>query len=942
MQQGSEIFAGTREQPDYEEAMLNGLMQGVVGQAAAPAVIAGVRAAKSPVAPERKRVSTITDADRVRAVATTPAEVIDSVRDNILGEGSSDLYKSINLSKIIDTDMRGDTKALLDRMESLPRVSDEDVMRMNQDTDFNTLIKKQNELLANKGIPTTDAGALALRNATYRAWEDTKVLNAKLKELRGKTTPDDPELIKLTAARNDSYMTFEALVQRTRETANNAGRLLAIHRHTMPSNFETLQAMQAVQNNRFTRDIDTHLDNIASGKLPDEKSTGGLFRKGVDMYMEAWYNGILGAPDTLVVNTLGSFANGFIKNAIEKPLAAGIGKTGITRLFGAPREISGTEAHAAMKAFGESWKDALRMAYHFSLSEQPVARLGAKADAAKKKFEQSGLVQDEIAAKYWGELAEEARSIGSSEYADEASKAAHIPWQAGGYIVRAPGRLMGATDAFNKVLGRRAALQSIVHREASKVHPVGSKEYNDFVKDRLDNPFESDLKAASNEAKMLTFQDDNSYSDVIRDLQNHKTFGPAVRLFMPFARTPANLVKWGLQRTPGVGLLSKDVPVEERLGRQLTGMSLMTLGYYMAETGQLSGAGPTDWKQQAQMTDLAGFQPYSAIRQNPVTGETTSTPINRLDPVTWIIQSGVILRDMVNFRRTLEGEERQQADKMIEAFIGEIQKGSQILITERTYLGGLADMMKIATGEGNLSQFAAQTISGVIPNYAARIGQAADEYARQAGKGNNVLSTIGETIQKRTPFWREDLPLDYNNFGRPNREREGGAIFFDTDIAPITRTPIPTTRPEGPDAYNEEKGRADDAPLVDLVVRTGIPKNFAPKVLWNVSLTNREQSYYNYVFGTVWRTMLANNVDALENLAYSGKEGLALARTKIMSLRKTANEMAKEAIIANPDITEARRNLFVQERMKSPVKDMLDPKVLREDPSFYNYREVSK
>ena len=128
---------------------------------------------------------------------------------------------------------------------------------------------------------------------------------------------------------------------------------------------------------------------------------------------------------------------------------------------------------------------------------------------------------------------------------------------------------------------------------------------------------------AIQQAKIATFQEENSIANWIKDLDQK---GPVARVVrgavIPFTGVPLNIAKTGIEYTPGVGMAKtisdfKKAPKSQKanvlidgLSKQMTGTSLAILGYVLAKSGIVT-ADAGDDKEDKYLKDLGAKMNYS-------------------------------------------------------------------------------------------------------------------------------------------------------------------------------------------------------------------------------------------------------------------------------------------------------------------------------------------
>lgn len=116
-----------------------------------------------------------------------------------------------------------------------------------------------------------------------------------------------------------------------------------------------------------------------------------------------------------------------------------------------------------------------------------------------------------------------------------------------GKFVRLPGSILAYQDAAYKMVGFRADLRMKAWQEAKTIAGTDRNGFELYFKDALVRPGMEMQKSAMNFADYITFQKPlgKTTSDIQRLLQARYT-----RWFFPYVRTPINLIKVGMERTP--------------------------------------------------------------------------------------------------------------------------------------------------------------------------------------------------------------------------------------------------------------------------------------------------------------------------------------------------------------------------------------------------------
>ena len=371
--------------------------------------------------------------------------------------------------------------------------------------------------------------------------------------------------------------------------------------------------------------------------LPDQAARAkfvqhGWMSRGSDIMAEAYINAILSAPSTHLVNVAGNSA--FITmRSVEQMAAGAIGRARTALGIGSKDRAYVRDGLIQLDAIREAGWDALIVAGKAFIKEQP-SDLVSKIDVRNRK----------------------AISMGSGEIFQELRKGHPIAAavNAFGQYTRLAGRFLLAEDEFFKGISARASLRKQAFHAGKKLEDEllaagtdpaealarGKQHYADM----LNNPNDIMKKTAKEEARELTFQKD--LDGFLGSLQPGTT-NPILKLFMPFYKTPANIAKEVLARSPlriahpnlWKNLSRGDAVTDAELSRLAVGTVVMGgFSWYSwdgnPETDKpmiITGSGPSDPKAAQAMRRL-NLMPYSICKRGE-DGKYTCVSYNRLDPI---------------------------------------------------------------------------------------------------------------------------------------------------------------------------------------------------------------------------------------------------------------------------------------------------------------------
>lgn len=504
---------------------------------------------------------------------------------------------------------------------------------------------------------------------------------------------------------------------------------------------------------------------------------------------EWWMNSILSGPTTLIVNGVSGFATTILA-PLEK--SAGFAMTGdftnagveFGRLLNLPSEIGN-----AFEAARTAWRT----------GEGQLEKIGSKMDERAASGGQIERFIDEL-------------DFDNDSWGVFASK-----WIARN-AVNQPGKLLLGTDEFFKQLNYRTTMRAELYKEALNQNPPMSasminayvdKQYTRLVDDgqklttkrfydeaqklfpdkeapdyienvdkyirknmRQYSPMAERALAAAREATFTTplSKERGMLSHLGKTTSDAVIAYPALRLVLPFVRTPTNIIQHVLDRVPLVGrgqfnevqkvlkkiggedaklLSSADKEVRaEAFGRLAAGMTFFGGATVAAMNGGITGSGPKDLKQR-KIKEQTGWRPYS------IKVGDSYISYRRLDPVASFLGIAADIVDIMD-----QGDEEQRQDA-VDASLAAMMAISKNL-SSKTYLKGIQDVSGLLFNpEMTVPRFVERTIASmIVPNVSA-------QFAR-AGQGELTdVKGLTDAIYARVPGLSASVPPRRNMLGEP-------------------------------------------------------------------------------------------------------------------------------------------------------------------------------
>ena len=531
-------------------------------------------------------------------------------------------------------------------------------------------------------------------------------------------------------------------------------------------------------------------------KSPHQKSTfvkAGFLNRTMDVMAEAFINSILSAPATHIVNVAGN-AGFMATRMVETAIAGGIGKLR-SKITGNTDRVYAREAIAEAQGVYEGFMDALLVAGQSFVKEE-AGDLVSKMELRRAK-----------AIGNTGDIAEIYKQFREG---NSVAGAVNVL----GVGIRMPGRFLLAEDEFFKAIGYRMGLRKEAYIRSQRVYdeaisagktPQDAMSMASIERNRiLTDPPESVVKDIQDAAREMVFQKDlTGLMKTVQDATQH----PIAKLYVPFVKTPTNIMKAVVERTPGVQFFSSELRNDLLAGgrRADIAMSKIAMGgmitgsfAYLAMTGGengdiiINGNGPSDpnvrkaWLRQ-------NFLPYSvSVKQED--GSYKSFTYSRFDPVSGLLAIAAdyayyakhekdqgVLDNLASAASTamsqymLQHPYMQNVAEMARALIlqnpTEKNEALQKLFTEKLTAGVLSILPTVSSGSAAIARYR-------DPNQKNTMLPAEGLFGEDPTTLPNFAKGFYTALQKakaRNPFFNGSLPPALNHWGETMPQGSGSA-----------------------------------------------------------------------------------------------------------------------------------------------------------------------
>lgn len=624
-------------------------------------------------------------------------------------------------------------------------------------TDIRPLIKKatrgvvsQEDTLQKATLSGQKEGFLAkvLKRKPGKAWnaEDAlaaRMLNVasikKINELRVKIQTEggtDEELIDwlLMVERHRTLQASVSGITAEAGRALNAQKIVANAEGTGIKNFKAM--IDALGGRELTEDMMRRLaainpdDTLAVNRFLQEVGQATTF----DKVYEVWINSLLSSPKTHLVN----FFSNAMNLAIKIPEDAMAGGFDMVRaaLTGKPQTRRAGEAAAELWSTTAGLQLGVKRMLH-------AWRTGMPSDLEAK-------LETRVLQSIKGKK---------------------------GRLIRTPGRMLIAMDEFFKGVTTHIEMNRLAFRKAALTEGLTGKARINRIAKLVAEPTEDMIEAVRKEALYRTFQKPlGETGKKFLSLRNDPTTASRVlRVATPFVRTPTNILKFGLERTPlgFLRLLGKTKPGGadplDVASRATLGTMVGAYAFSKAMDGTITGGGPKDPGERAALYEDTNWAPYSIKIGN------NYYSYARLEPMGSVLGMAADLYE--GWHRKDEKDKLKLATQMTTAISRNF--------TSKTWLRGPSDIVNtLSDPDRYAAPWLGRLLGTVVPRGIAGVATAIDDNLRNP-------ETVGDYIRMQIPGLSFGLAMKRNLWGEP-LTRPGGKL--ERALNPFRRRPIKSTK----------------------------------------------------------------------------------------------------------------------------------------------------
>ena len=338
-----------------------------------------------------------------------------------------------------------------------------------------------------------------------------------------------------------------------------------------------------------------------------------------------------------------------------------------------------------------------------------------------------------------------------------------------GQVLRGPSRFLASEDEFFKQINYRSKLYSDGYLQGLEQGLKGN-DLKEFALSRVEAGFDVKTGAALND-RALRFAQESTFTENLEyglgaSVQGAVIKNPALRQILPFVRTPTNLIRHTIRRTPlffmdqkaMADIMGQNGPKaqSEQMTKLAVGHSMIGMAALMSANGMIEGRAPSDPDLRRQFFD-SGRKEYAF--KGP---DGQYYAFNRLDPRFAIFG---IVADITKNIEALSEEDQAYA-----AFLPTAALSFTNNMASKSYLKGLSETLEVMMSDDPEEwgrYFRWQLGSRVVPfssalrtlnpdNEAKELRSVADGIlANIPGLSQNVeakRNVLGEKIEIGNPF----------------------------------------------------------------------------------------------------------------------------------------------------------------------------------------------
>jgi hypothetical protein len=561
----------------------------------------------------------------------------------------------------------------------------------------------------------------------------------------------------------------------------------------------------------------------AKGQKAIEKASKDIEKYVMEQMHASWFDkfnawrylAMLSNPKTSIRNTVGNVAM-MGASRIKDVVAAGVSKLPVARKY----KDSSVQTNAVITT-----KEARNAAKRLMIEDGTITRLFSKQDkytGRLSEFEEEKMPLNKAEQK----LADKSPMLGlilNNRTVRETSLTdINIPFT----HIKIPfvGEALGKASQINqkmlddtpyKIIRAKSVLSQSITAALNSGEIANTDDFvavalrqntdhlDNATKDKYTQLYDRFCQQAAKEGDESTFRDDNALADKINKLRQgnriqDKIGAVLVDGFIPFVKTPANIVKRGVEYSPiglgkaafvdryklAKGNIDRNAYINN-LAKGLTGTSIFALGALLSSLGVLS-VGDDDEEDEAERKLLNG-QEYA------IDFGDSSYSIEFLTPAALpLFMGGKVYETIANMT---EGDEVKAGELFFD-----ILQGIAEPMFAQTMLSGVDGAFEAVSRETRfnddegasaiavLNYCTENWINQFMPSVLGAVARTADDtqrgYFTEKGKEEGILQDLMVGLQKKTPWTIGKTPAKLDMWGQPIKSGNIYERFIENFISP--------------------------------------------------------------------------------------------------------------------------------------------------------------
>lgn len=511
--------------------------------------------------------------------------------------------------------------------------------------------------------------------------------------------------------------------------------------------------------------------------------------------------------------------------------------------------------------------------------------------------------------------------------ADELARAEMDRGRVGKWEV--PVKMISAEDEFFRTSTNLSAIYGLAVRKAvkegltgdglddriSQLTELAMLPKRELVAMRLNDKTALDiLNEAETYSKKMRFQDDPGFLgqmiESIRTVKKGDTpltkMGKdGMALLFPFVRTPDSLFRTALRYSP-LGVLEGDnlkgfkaggAERAEAVSRVLIGSSVSASIAAWVLDGNLTGAGPRDYKERERL-EMTGWQANSIKVGDRYYSYEGLEPLSHL---------------LTGIATTMERWNEGDGDSYV-SLVGQQVFNAAELVKDSTWMETMGDFFDAMTApgaqrEGEINNFFANMGSSfVVPAVVRQFNQTfVDDKMRDTRGDDSLEDRVVNRIKSGVPGLSDDLPVQHDMLGREKRRGE----TLGPDILSRAVSPYDYDDPVEDELYRLSQANPDAKLAISSLAKTLNTKDFPLG-----RLNAKDYQDYQMAFGALFSAAMEETMASPEYQEMSDPEREKAIKKIATSARKWAQEdvfvSTKEDVAAEgmEDVTEPEGEEF--------------------------------